>query len=489
MMYATILALLMAACSSAVKGTAAISEPQQPAQTLIPASAEPAPTTMPNGLVDVGGRKLMFHCTGQGSPTVILESGHGADLTYWLKVQIGGDRSYRVCSYDRANLGDSDQAPTPRTFQDIARDLHALLTNAHIGGPYILVGHSGGGMMIRVFTDQYPEEVVGLVLVDSGHPDMGPRLLAGLPPESLFEPKAIREWRIWLSWMSDSHGSLYKDLEGMDMKASNAQVKAAKPLGDLPLVVISRSPDNPTLEGRLPLPAETNAKLLQIWQDLQSELVGLSSNSTRVIAAHAGHMIPTEEPELIIEAIRTLVNEARSRMGVTMPPALPADLTDMTHTPRILRVVERRETKNGMLTYYDDVYFTDDAGDAVFATVALTSGNLPGNQSLSGGSITASANEQENEAMETVHWVCYSQGTFVIEMQIVDQAINKSEPVKFTFPCPAPKTGISLYLILGLAIGLGLLVVLAWLLVGYRRSRRASAFPPSHRAEGRSMEY
>src|SRR5512135_2297471 len=99
----------------------------------------------------LGGHQLWFQCMGQGTPTVILEAGSGANSSYWVDVQSGGERTYRICSYDRANLGRSVKASKPRTYLDMARDLHALLTNAHVEGPYILVGHSMGGLLVRVF--------------------------------------------------------------------------------------------------------------------------------------------------------------------------------------------------------------------------------------------------------------------------------------------------------------------------------------------------
>ena len=121
-------------------------------------------------------------------------------------------------------------------------------------------------------------------------------------------------WRQMLTWASDSNGSPYPNPEGWDTQASNAQVRVTQPLGDLPLVVISRSPDNPIFSaGAPPLPAETNTQLLQIWQDLQVELAGLSENSTHLIAVRAGHDIPNEETALVVGAILELANEIRSR--------------------------------------------------------------------------------------------------------------------------------------------------------------------------------
>ena len=474
-MCATILALMMTACSSAVESTATFPTPQQPTQTPIPTSAGPTPTTMPNGLVDVGGRKLMFHCTGQGGPTVILEAGGPDDSSVWIKVQSGGDPTYRVCSYDRANLGMSDEAQKPRTFLDMTRDLHILLVNAHIEGPYILVGHSMGGMLVRLYAAQYPGEVAGLVLVDSAHPEMGTRLLAGLPSESIFESKAIRTWRQYLTGLSNSNGREQRNPEGVNLQVSNEQVKASQPPSDLPLVVISRSPSNSDWPSMPTLPTETNAALFQIWQDLQNELAGLSSNSTHIAATHAGHMIPTEEPELIIEAIRKLVNDARSRMGATILPALPGDQTDPAHTPRILRVVEWQERQNGHLVIHNDIQFTDDAGDAVFVRGTLISADPPGDWSFSpDGFVTVSADDQKNEGVIPNSISCGPQATFVFQKWIVDQAGNVSEPVTYTYSCLAPQRSVSPLLIIGLVTGLGLLAVAAWLLLRYRRARRAA---------------
>ena len=293
----TILTLLLTACSA-------------PA----PTSQPPTPIPMPSGMVDVGGYELFYQCSGQGSPAVILESGLGGGSGAWAGVIAGVAENTRVCAYDRANIGRSDKARTPRTFRDAARDLQALLGTARIGGPYILVGHSLGGELVIVFADQYPEEVAGIVLVDAAHPDLGSRLLAGLPPEAADEPEGVMFWRRFLTWASDSNGSPYPNPEGWDTQASNAQVRATKPLGDLPLVVISRSPDSPLFApGSPPLPAETNARLLQIWQDLQVELAGLSTNSTHVMAVRAGHQIPSEEPALVVNAILELADEIRSR--------------------------------------------------------------------------------------------------------------------------------------------------------------------------------
>src|SRR3989304_10304359 len=123
----------------------------------------------PGQLVDVGGRKMHINCVGQGSPTVLLEAGLGHYSLFWAYVQPEVAKYTRVCSYDRAGYGWSESSPMPRTANAEVDELHTLLVNADVQGPYILVGHSLGGMNMRVFANNYPDEVVGMVLVDSFH--------------------------------------------------------------------------------------------------------------------------------------------------------------------------------------------------------------------------------------------------------------------------------------------------------------------------------
>jgi pimeloyl-ACP methyl ester carboxylesterase len=350
-------------------------------------------------------------------------------------VQSGGERTYRICSYDRANLGRSEKASKPRTFLDMARDLHVLLANAQIKGSYILVGHSMGGFLVRVFRDQYPEEVVGLVLEDAAHPDMGMRLMEGLPPRSVFESQAVRTTRAYFNWMSTSNGRTPNDPEGVDLLTSNAQVHAVKPPGNLPLVVISRSPDNPSFPySPDDLPAETNAALRQIWQDLQGELVGLSTSSTQVIAARAGHSISRAEPGLVID----VVDEARGRMVETGQSILPAGPSDPpAHAPRLLRVEQRLDSRKDVTFIHEDIYFVDDAGDAVFFKIKVISVDPMVDYSLSDDIVTAAAEEQKQGARLTSSFASTEKVTYVMEGQMVDQAYNLSEPIRYTLEFPA----------------------------------------------------
>ncbi len=120
----------------------------------------------PGRMVDVGGYRLHINCTGEGSPTVVIEAGWGDSSASWGWVQPEVAKTTRVCTYDRAGMGWSEASPEPRTAREFAKELHTLLANANEPGPYVLVGHSLGGYTVRVYAHDYPEEVAGLVLVD-----------------------------------------------------------------------------------------------------------------------------------------------------------------------------------------------------------------------------------------------------------------------------------------------------------------------------------
>jgi pimeloyl-ACP methyl ester carboxylesterase len=255
--------------------------------------------------VDIGGYALRIRCTGQGTPTVVIETGFGEpgverESSSWTSVIPEIENTSRICVYDRAGLGASDVAPGEnRTSQDLAKDLYTLLVNANIPGPYILVGHSLGGFNVRVFASNYADKVVGMVLVDSSHPDQWSAIDKVLPPESPDEPESLKRIRII------PPASLP---EKMDILASITQVRAVKSLGNLPLVVLTHSPTW-SIDPNLSL--ELSGKIEQVWENLQNDLAGLSSNSTHVIATRAGHYIQVDEPQLIIDAILKVIEEAK----------------------------------------------------------------------------------------------------------------------------------------------------------------------------------
>ena len=204
----------------------------------------------PGELVDVGGHSLHINCVGEGSPTVILESGSGANSVDWANIQPEVANTTRVCAYDRAGSGWSEPGPGPGDLQQIAGELHTLLANAGIDGPYVLVGHSFGGLYVRMYADLYPNEVEGMVLVDSSHPEQSARTA---------EAQAASE-------ASSAEESLRATPE------TSAQVLlSTQSLGDKPLSVISAGEQEP------------------IWLELQDELAALSSDSVHRVVDGATH--------------------------------------------------------------------------------------------------------------------------------------------------------------------------------------------------------
>jgi pimeloyl-ACP methyl ester carboxylesterase len=287
----------------------------------------------PGQMVSVGSFTLHIDCRGTGNPTVVLDAGLVDFSVHWGKVQPAIARFARVCSYDRAGLGWSEPGPTPRTSSVMIEELHRLLAAAKLAPPYVLVGHSFGGMNARLYAQRYPTEVAGVVLVDASHEDQWarvPRLRAALSEATgqfrtlsrlgtfgviAFVPEKIPTWGL-----SDSLGAQYRavlagrdhfagaleELEGFE--TSLTQVREAHiNLGDLPLRVVSR--------GRADsIPGATAAEQRaydSTWQVMQVELTALSSRATRVVATRSGHNIPTEQPAIVIDAIRDIVRAIR----------------------------------------------------------------------------------------------------------------------------------------------------------------------------------
>jgi pimeloyl-ACP methyl ester carboxylesterase len=261
-------------------------------------------TTLPYGeRIDIGGRALFLSCTGAGRVTVILEAGLGAGHSSWELVQPGVASFARVCSYDRAGVGASDPAPTPRTSQDVVRDLHALLGAAAVPGPYILAGHSFGALHARLYAHTYPDEVVGVVLVDPVHEDWWMRAAALIPPPAASDSKRLQSFR---RFMQEDFKDPAKTGEGIDIPASTVQVRAAGSLGQLPLIIVKAGIEDVLAPG---LPPDLEAQLAQLLQvELPEDLLALSSLSIKLDVPDSGHNIPLMQPDAVIVALRTMVD-------------------------------------------------------------------------------------------------------------------------------------------------------------------------------------
>jgi pimeloyl-ACP methyl ester carboxylesterase len=300
--------LIMLALSSCSNPAAALptSTPAHPTPTIIP----PTPVTVIDKKIDIGGYGLWIQCFGQGTPAVIVEAGMGDPAintnSSWKVVTSAIAQTTQICLYNRAGVSPSDGVPVQdqytRTSQDMVKDLQTLLVNANVPPPYILVGHSIGGYNVRLYASQYQNEVVGMVLVDSSHPDQWSEMAAVLPPEQPDESGGLKAIRSDITNPSSNP-------ERMDVIASAAQVRATKSLDDLPLVVVSSRKHIWNMVANFP--PDLSAKLDQIWQDLQIDLAGLSSNSAHIIATQAGHFIQVDEPQLVIDAILKVISQAK----------------------------------------------------------------------------------------------------------------------------------------------------------------------------------
>jgi len=273
------------------------------------ATAAPA-TPGPTGKrVDIGGRALFISCAGSGSPTVVLEAGSGNSAETWVGVQPEVARFTRVCSYDRAGLGQSDPAPSGvRTVQDSVDDLHALLAAVDISGPIVLAGHSLGGLIVRLYASQCPGDVAGVVLVDGMPPNLPTSGLALLPAQDRRETFTIMR------------GLHPQDPEHLDIIASGVWVMAHPP-ALVPTVVLAAG-----FHGVPGAPPDTVFE--DLWQELQRDQARVLD--ARFVPVREGdHFLQQDHPEQVIEAIHQVVEAVRDPDAWAEPVSAPG----MTGTP------------------------------------------------------------------------------------------------------------------------------------------------------------
>lgn len=310
-------------------------------------------TPPPGQLIDVGGYRLHLHCVGTGEPTVILEAGLLDFSVVWSRVQPASGALTRTCAYDRAGSGWSDPSPRARTSHAMVEELHTLLSRGQVQGPVILVGHSFGAIIARLYAHRFPDQVLGLVLVDGAHEDQWERLpamqragealvgqfrlldrlgrsglLALLPvgmPNRGLPPDAAAQYHNLLV-ASGYFGTGVRELEGLPR--SMAQLRRAARRGPLqaPVVVISRG----LPAGLRGLNPAGQAGVERVWRELQDNLAAGAPDREQVIAEQSGHDVHLQQPELVLDAIRRTV--ARSRrvgwntreLAVPVPPGHPA---------------------------------------------------------------------------------------------------------------------------------------------------------------------
>jgi len=316
--------------------------------------AQPTPQNPPGKLVDVGGYRLHLRCTGNGPSTVVLEYGSTGNSMVWSLVQPDVARFANVCSYDRAYEGWSDAGPGPQSMHQQVYELHTLLRAAHVDPPYILVGWSLGGMIDRLYTDEYPQEVSGMVLVDATHEDIAfgdkpfRELFSGKPvpaiqtmksnppapltpddqkrfedwkarkvqesktppeyPWNRFSPTDLALWRFAdmnAKPVPSAKGRQEEWLSEEFQQIHDSRRNHPHPLGKIPLIVLAAGKG----EGN----AHEPARAAQL-KDMQT----LSTNSAMLVDENSGHGIPIENPQLVTQAVGEVIRAGKTSTPVHM---------------------------------------------------------------------------------------------------------------------------------------------------------------------------
>jgi len=236
-------------------------------------------------LISVNGHYLRVERKGEGAPTVVFDAGLSQVMGTWGAVPDEVARKIGVIVYERAGVGESDPIDEVRTSSQIVDDLHALLEETGATKPYILVGHSFGGMNIRLFACRYPDEVAGLVLIDPSHEDQFTRYAELMPPDKR------------VSYLRHERG---ENLERVNMLASGRQVHSAR-LKRMPCIILTSGANRVKAD----VDERERAHLA-----FQADLVRLVPGSRQVIAEKSGHFIQRDQPELVVKSILDLVGRA-----------------------------------------------------------------------------------------------------------------------------------------------------------------------------------
>jgi len=281
----------------------------------------------PGEMVNVNGRLMHINCMGEGGPTVILEAANFGMSAHWVRVQQQLAQTTRVCSYDRAGMGWSERGPEPRDARQISSELHTLLKGADTEGPYVLVGHSYGGLYARMYAARYPKQVAGVVLVDSSHPEQfthseeGRAMYEQTRRMGAFLPWLTRLGVIRLTNLYPAHPDLppkqRAQIEAFNSSTqqwvttveefgatpqTNAQVRSMGSLGDKPLAVVSAG------------------KQSSDWLEMQDELAALSSDSVhRVVdgATHESLLYDKGDSQVTSATIEQVVDAGRADQPLT----------------------------------------------------------------------------------------------------------------------------------------------------------------------------
>jgi pimeloyl-ACP methyl ester carboxylesterase len=267
----------------------------------------------PGDFVLLHDHRIYYHCLGEGSHTVLIDTGIGDASANWAPIQQKLSSQMKVCIYDRAGYGMSDPGPGPRTSNLIVEELYTMLKSADIDGPYILVGHSYGGFTAQLFAKIHTDETAGIVLVESSHPQQAERLakldlhevenrriITGrndLAPDESTELQ--KKWHM----LNSRRKAIFAQMEELKYFNESAdEVIAAGPMPDIPFAVLTR--------GVSQLPTLDNAESMEdVWLEMQSELANSSKQGYQHIIQNSGHNIHIDKPDAVIDSVLEMIEK------------------------------------------------------------------------------------------------------------------------------------------------------------------------------------
>jgi pimeloyl-ACP methyl ester carboxylesterase len=311
-----------------------------------PAAFDAGPYVRAHELVDVGGgRRISLYCSGKGSPTVIFESGLGRATQDWYLVQPVVAKSTRACSYARAGMEFSDPAAGPQTASKIVSDLHAALTAAKIAGPYVLIGHSIGGLYIRLYADRYPRDVDGFVFLESSaehqlqrYEALSPAMDIGyakqqyrfrrcealtrqgplqpgtsgyslcVPPPNPAFPAALNAVNVTLAQRPSYYAAAASEWDNFN-DSGNVVAREQRAYGAVPVIVFTA--DTVKHFGGPGVPPAMNQKLWDLWYGQHDMIAHLSSIGRHYVVSNSSHDIQLDRPAVIVSAIMDVLSQAR----------------------------------------------------------------------------------------------------------------------------------------------------------------------------------
>jgi pimeloyl-ACP methyl ester carboxylesterase len=284
----------------------------------------------PGRYVNLDTHRLYYECAGSGTPVVLLDYGIGGSVLGWRSLQRDLARDTTVCAYDRAGYGWSDPGPSPRTTHQAVQELRQLVELAGIAAPFVLVGHSFGGFDTRYFAVRHPQDVAGLVWIDSSHPDEALVLPEQRPGAMLLNPiapdararDADSDETAAAAYLNTRRKAIFAQMDELaNFRQSAQQVATAGALPNVPLIVLAR--DDAADASR--------ATAERRWREHQAGLARLTPQGQLWLATGSGHDIHRDRPDLVLAAVREILETVRARQNALVKPALPAPPPSRSH--------------------------------------------------------------------------------------------------------------------------------------------------------------